>query len=101
MSTQTIQAKFRWERTVATPGALEAIEHAGQEPSYFLDRHICGDWGTVCKEDWEANNQALLDGSRLLSAYETLRGDRVWVITEAEDDTQQRAVTTLLLPEEY
>ena len=30
---------------VGTPGALAALEHAGQVPAEFLDRHICGDWG--------------------------------------------------------
>jgi hypothetical protein len=48
-----------------------------------------------------ANDEALKDGSRILSAYLTLKGKKLWVITEATDDDGHRAATTLLLPEEY
>jgi hypothetical protein len=43
----------------------------------------------------------LVDGSRLLSAYKTLKGERLWIITEAADDQGRRACTTCLLPEDY
>jgi hypothetical protein len=39
--------KFTLGRTLATPGALRAIQEAGQSPAEFLDRHISGDWGKV------------------------------------------------------
>ena len=42
------------------------------------------------------HDEAVQDGSRILSAYSTLKGKKVWVITEAN-----RSLTTLLLPEEY
>ena len=86
---------------VATPAALRAIQEAGQTPDFFLDKHIQGDWGEVDDEDKLANDHALVDGSRLLSAYRTFKGERLWVITEAENDDGQRASTCLLLPEEY
>ena len=60
-----------------------------------LRRHAAGDWGNVCPEDALANDAAVLDGDRLLSAY----GDgqhRFWIITEAD-----RSVTTVLLPDDY
>ena len=47
------------------------------------------------------NDEALLHGDRLLSAYRTLKGVKLWVITEAADDNGQRAATTILLPGEY
>jgi hypothetical protein len=90
------QRLFPLGQTVATSGALEALSQAGQSPSIFLDRHARGDWGEVCGEDAEANDNALLDGERLLSVYRTSLGVRLWVITEAD-----RSVTTVLLPEEY
>jgi len=96
-----ITPKFPFGQVVATPGALAALEEAGQTPEFFLDRHIQGDWGDVDAEDWQLNDQALVDGSRLLSAYMTLKGKKLWVITEATDDNGQRAATTLLLPDEY
>ena len=93
--------KFSLGQIVATPGAIEAMEEAGQTPDFFLDQHVSGNWGIVDEEDWALNDQALKDGSRLLSAYRTLKGKKLWVITEATDDNGQRAATTLLLPEEY
>ena len=83
------------------PAALAAIQEAGQTPDFFLNKHIQGDWGEVDDDDKKANDEALVDGSRLLSAYRTLRGERLWVITEATDDDGQRASTCLLLPPEY
>lgn len=93
--------KFDLGQIVATPGAFEALEESGQTPGFFIERHAKGDWGEVDKEDWVLNDQALVDGSRLLSAYRTLKNKRLWVITEATDDDGRRAATTLLLPEEY
>ena len=44
----------------------------------------------------DANELALRQGMRILSAYVLSTGDRIWIITEAD-----RSVTTLLTPEEY
>ena len=95
------RAKFPLGQVVATPGALEALAESGQTPAFFLGQHASGNWGVVDEEDWRLNDEALKDGSRLLSAYMTLRGKRLWIITEATDDNGHRAATPLLLPEEY
>lgn len=87
---------FPLGQCVATPGALEALQQAGQSPSEFLDRHVRGDWGDVCEEDAEANELALKDGSRIFSVYQTQDGTKLWCITEAD-----RSSTCILLPEEY
>jgi hypothetical protein len=81
---------------VATPGALTALEKAGQNPMEFVSRHVTGDWGEIPEEDKKENQFSLENSFRLLSSYRTTAGDRVWVITEAN-----RAHTTLLLPDEY
>lgn len=94
-------AKFSAGRVVATPGALEALSQSGQTPEFFLGRHLAGDWGEVEAEDWQLNDQAVVDGSRILSAYRTLKGSKVWIITEAVGDDDNRAATTILLPDEY
>jgi hypothetical protein len=94
-------AKFTLGRLAATPGALEAMEVSGQTPDLFLARHQAGDWGEVNEEDRQLNNEALVHGDRLLSAYRTLKGVKLWVITEAVGDDGHRAATTILLPDEY
>jgi hypothetical protein len=93
--------KFHLGQILATPGALEALEESGQTPQFFLAKHVRGDWGEVCDEDKLLNDQSLIDGSRLLSAYRTLKGERLWVITEAADEHGNRMATTLLKPSEY
>lgn len=94
--------KFHLGQVLATPGALEALDASGQSPADFLARHVRGDWGDdLSEEDRRLNDDALIDGSRLLSAYRTLKGVKLWIITEAQDDEGHRAATTLLLPEEY
>lgn len=89
-------SKFRLGQLVATPGALRALEEAGEPPAHFLDRHLSGDWGEVCDEDKRLNDEALVNGERLLSAYRTSKGEKLWIITEAD-----RSSTCILLPEEY
>ena len=93
--------KFPLGRLVATPGALRALEQSGQSPADFLGRHVQGDWGCVDDEDKQLNDQSLIDGSRLLSAYKTLKGVKIWIITEAADDNGNRMASTILLPSEY
>lgn len=92
---------FPLGRVVATPGALEVLTQAGQSPAEFLTRHSKGDWGEVSAEDRQLNDEAVRDGSRILSAYRTKADVRIWIITEAADDQGHRESTTLLLPEEY
>ena len=89
-------ARFPLGAVVATPGALEALETAGQSPAEFLSRHAAGDWGEIGSEDSRANDEAVANGERLLSAYRTKAGEKIWIITEAD-----RSATTILLPSEY
>jgi hypothetical protein len=81
---------------VATPGALAALEKAGQSYLEFIARHQRGDWGEVCGEDWALNDEAVGNETRILSAYRTAKQEQLWIITEWD-----RSVTTLLLPDEY
>lgn len=78
-----------------TRHAKEVVSH--QDIQSFVSRHLSGDWGLVSEEDWEANEQALIHGTRLLSIYRTTEEQQlVWIITEAD-----RSASTILLPEEY
>lgn len=77
-----------------TPGVLEKVSQA--DIIKGLGRHENCDWGEVCKEDWELNDEALELGYRILSVYTSSNGVKFWIITEAD-----RSYTTVLLPEEY
>ena len=86
--------KFPLGRIVATPNALNAIPN--DEILGALSRHVQGDWGTLDREDWNANEYTLSQGGRLFSAYQSSRNIKFWIITEHD-----RSVTTVLLPEDY
>jgi hypothetical protein len=94
-------AHFSLGQIVATPAALEALAESGQDAGFFISKHAACDFGIVCEEDRQLNLAALKDGSRILSAYKTLRGRRIWVLTDAENDEGHRAVTTIMTPECY
>lgn len=89
------QRKFALGQTVTTPSAMGKIDTA--EMITALNRHMAGDWGELCQEDRDVNEEALKLGGRLMSVYRTKDAQtKFWVITEAD-----RSVTTILLPEEY
>ncbi len=96
-----MNTKFSPGQIVATPGAIEALTESGQTFEFFLEKHLGGDWGEVNVEDQRLNDQALLDGGRLLSSYRTLKGVVIWLLTEAEGDDGQRASSCLTTPDEY
>jgi hypothetical protein len=90
--------RFGIGRTMVTSGAH--AELPGQTILDCFRRHTNGDFGAVCAEDFEANLDAIAEGSRILSVYhcENREGakTKVYVITEAD-----RSATTLLLADEY
>lgn len=87
---------FPLGQLVSTIGAVEALDDAGDNAIAYIRRHLRGDWGDVCPEDAQANDWSLQHGERILSAYHTSAGVKLWVITEWD-----RSATTILLPSEY
>lgn len=92
--TRPLEGIFATGRLFATRGVVGAIPVSEQVAA--LRRHVQGDWGDVGQEDWQANEQALVNGSRLFSVYFASNGEKFWIITEAD-----RSSTTMLLPSEY
>jgi hypothetical protein len=101
MTGTTTTQKFNPGVLLASVGASEAFEKNGQTPFEFLQKHLAGNWGELCEEDRQANDQALVDGSRLLSAYRLADGTKIWCITEAIGENGHRESSTFLLPQEY
>jgi hypothetical protein len=84
----------------ATPAVLDHLAKCGYLPNALLGRHVHGDYGELGEEDRNANDQALIHGSRILSTYR-IEGEKIYVITEAADDEGVRCATTLLFASEY
>ena len=106
-------ARFALGQLYYTPGAQDVLLRYQINPFDLLKRHVSGDWGDLCAEDVEANEEALTCGARLMSSYtlsspnsdgdgnnegngKPLEPVKIWLITESD-----RSVTTLLLPDEY
>jgi hypothetical protein len=91
---ESMPARFALGRTVITSNASRTLDE--RSVLVALGRHVSGDWGEVCAEDRESNEQSLRHGLRLLSVYRDSADVTFWIITEAD-----RSVTTVLLPEDY
>lgn len=85
---------FQLGQMVITTNAHNTLDNL--DVAAAIHRHQRGDWGDVCLEDWGLNDQALQEGTRLLSSYKDRNGTKFWIITEHD-----RSVTTVLLPEDY
>ena len=97
-------ALFSLGHVVATPAALALIEKNGASIPQLLNCHQTGAWQELCKEDREANWQAVFNGNRILSAFNLGRADqpaKIWIISEGHEPVQSYSVTTILLPEDY
>ena len=98
-----MKVSFKIGQLVMTQGVAQAVngnDDFARFSATCMKRHISGDWGELSDEDRDANNRALVEGNRLFSSYKLpslMNGrDKIWIITEAD-----RAVTTILFPDEY
>ena len=89
-------ARVALGKVVATPGALDALQEAGQGALEFIRRHVIGDWGALSEEDKQENELSVREGFRILSSDTLKSGVKIWLIAAAE-----RSVTTILLPDAY
>ena len=94
MSAITTKSRFTPGRLMITRNARDTLPRI--EVDVAINRHLAGDWGDVCPPDWQANEDALKNGGRLLSVYHTQGGVKFWIITEADN-----SATTVLLPSDY
>lgn len=87
--------RFPLGRVVATPAALNELQRLGVNQIEPIGRHVALDPGVLDADDQAANERALLDGSRVFSAY-VYGGIRFYVITE-----HNRSSTCLMLNTDY
>ena len=83
--------KFSLGRVVSTPTALQHLKEHQVNPKVLLIKHWSGDFGDLCDEDKQLNDEAIYDGDgRILSSYK-VGGESISIITEAD-----RSSTTIL-----
>ncbi|WP_284087407.1 hypothetical protein [Acinetobacter nosocomialis] len=91
----TRQRLFALGQVVSTPNALAFAESHKIDLLQLLNRHQTGDWGDLEDDDKEANEEALVNDTRIFSSY-SIAEDKIWIITEAD-----RSFTTFLMPSDY
>lgn len=94
------EVKFNLGMVVMTQGVNAMVEES-EEFAKFVGssfcRHCKGDWGDLCEEDKEMNDNGLKNGDdRLFSKYTDDNGESIYIITEWD-----RSATTILFPDEY
>ena len=87
-----MEPRFPLGRTVATA----AVMALGIDLASYMHRHHCGDWGDLEEGDNQMNEDAMINGDRILSCYQVGDDRRIYIITEAD-----RSSTCVMLPEEY
>lgn len=92
---------FRTGCTVMTRGVHELVckqKSFAEFCSNSFARYLLGDWGDVCQEDKQSNDEAVKGGDRIVAAYDHPENPdwNIWIITEYD-----RSATTILFPSEY
>lgn len=87
--------KFALGRVLITRPALAYAEAHAVDALDLVRRHASGDWGDLGGHDKALNDAAVLNESRILSAYD-VAGERWYVITEWD-----RSHTTVMLSSDY
>lgn len=90
---------MKYGQFVMTRGIAAKVKES-TEFSIFVHnsvtKYLCGDWGDICREDWEMNDSAVEnDDDRVVAKYNSHLGD-IYIITEWD-----RSATTILFTEEY
>ena len=86
--------KFNLGRIVITSNADAIL--TPNDIKTALRRHWQCDWGDVCAEVRKGNERSVREQGMILSAYQSAKGIKFWVITDPGHE-----VTTVLLPEDY
>lgn len=63
-----MEPKFPLGKIYATAVVAAWAECQGIDLARYLHRHHCGNWGDLDKEDKQANEDALAEGTRIFSA---------------------------------
>ncbi len=91
---------FPLGQVVITAELAERMEEYRYDIAHALEEHRFCNWGLTKGSDWWANFRALKSGERILSEWE-IGGERVWIITDAENDEGKREHTTIMRPSDY
>lgn len=84
--------RFRVGAIHIAPDALLACQRAHASVADLLARHVQGDWGDLCADDWRQNDLSIGTGLRILSVYRLADDAQIAIVTEWD-----RSETAVLL----
>ena len=87
--------KFSLGRCFITNDAQRVLEINNKTAIELITRHVTGDWGDLCEEDKQLNEEAIQGEYRIFSCY-LLADEKIYIITEYD-----RSLTTVMLASEY
>ena len=90
-----LEPRFPLGQTYATTAVTAWAEKSEIYLTRYLRHHHCGEWGDLCGDDKVANEDAIAEGTRIVSAYK-INETKIYVITEHD-----RSRTTIMLATEY
>ena len=61
-----------------------------------FSRYLKKDWGEMCEEDKQINDEAVKSGNNRILAFYVTSKDKIYIITEHD-----RSATTILFADEY
>ena len=87
--------------TATLNNAMSENKQFANEVMSALQRYCNKDWGDLCEEDKQINEDALQypDDLYLLAAYKTCKG-KIYIITERISEYAGNNATTLCFPDE-
>jgi hypothetical protein len=89
------EIKFDSGEIMSSPGARHTFKTSGDNPTFYLWRHLCGDCGEAEPRECNHREPSVEQDGPIVSCYRLRNGALIWCITDAP-----RFTTAFVMPEE-
>jgi hypothetical protein len=89
------EIKFDSGEIMSSPGARHTFKASGDNPTFYLWRHLCGDSGEAESRERNQEETSAEQNEPIVSCYRLRNGTLIWCITDAP-----RFTTAFVMPEE-
>ena len=89
------EIKFDSGEIMSSPGARHTFKTSGDNPTFYLWRHLCGDSGEAESRERNEKETSAEQNEPIVSCYRLRNGTLIWCITDAP-----RFTTAFVMPEE-
>jgi hypothetical protein len=89
------EIKFDSGEIMSSPGARHTFKTSGDNPTFYLWRHLCGDCGEAGPRECNHDEPSVEQNGPVVSCYRLRNGALIWCITDAP-----KLTTAFVTPEE-